>query len=87
MKNFLKRIKNAAGTAYADAGAKLTVFLLNEPVRARSAFLSVLVAGGTVLPALANQRVDETIAGIGLTALTAGIGESARAKVSPVDEK
>lgn len=87
MKNFLKRLRTAAGTAYADAGARLTVFLLNEPVRARSLALSALVGASTVFPALANQRVDELIVGIGATALTVGVGESARAKVTPADEK
>lgn len=86
MKTFLRKLKNAAGAAYADAGARLAVFLQTEPVRARSAVLSALVAAGTVVPALANSRVDEVIAGIGLTALTVGVGETARAKVSPVEK-
>jgi len=87
MKNFLRNLRNAAGTAYATAGARLTVFLQTEPVRARSLALSALVGASTVFPALANQRVDELIVGLGATALTVGAGESARAKVSPSDEK
>lgn len=87
MKSFLRKLKNLAGTAYATAGARLTVFLQTEPVRARSLILSALVAAGTVIPALANSRLDETIAGIAAAALTLAIGETARAKVSPADEK
>lgn len=86
MKTFLRKLHDVASTAYANAGAKLTVFLQTEPVRARSLILSGLVAAGTVIPALANSRVDETIAGIGASALTIAIGETARAKVSPADE-
>jgi hypothetical protein len=87
MKTLLRSLKNASGRAYAAAGAWLTVQLQTEPVRVRSAILSALVAAGTVLPALANHRLDETIAGLGASALTVAIGETARAKVSPADEK
>lgn len=86
MKTFLRKLKNAASVAYATAGAKLVVFLQTEPVRARSVILSTLVAAGTVVPALANSRLDETIAGVGLIALTLAVGETARAKVSPAEK-
>lgn len=87
MKTFLARLKNKAGSLYADAGARLVVFLTTEPVRARSIAVSALVAAGTLIPAFANQRVDEVVAGLALSAVTVGVGETARAKVSPVDEK
>lgn len=87
MKTFLRKLRNAASTAYADAGARLTVFLTTEPVRAHSAVLAALVAAGTLVPALANQRVDEVLAGAVLTTVTVGVGEASRKRVSPVGEK
>lgn len=83
MKNFLRNVRDAASTAWYNAGARLTVFLQTEPVRARSLALSGLVAVGTVIPALANSRVDELVAGLAVSAVTVGLGESARSKVSP----
>lgn len=86
MKTFLRKLKNKAGVVRADAVAKLAVFLQTEPVRARSLALSALVGASTVFPALANQRIDELIVGLGATALTVGVGEAARAKVSPTEK-
>lgn len=87
MKTFLKRVQHKLGTVYADAGARLTVFLTTEPVRARSYVVAALVAASTVVPGLAGHRVDEILAGALVSAATVAVGESARGKVSPVNEK
>lgn len=62
----------------------LQVFATREPVRTRSLLTSLIVAGGVLVPALANQNTAQMLAGIGVTALPVLIGEGARSKVTPV---
>lgn len=83
---FLQKLNDAVQTAALRLSAWLTVQLVNEPVRIRAAFTSALVAAGVVVPALANANFAATIAGIGVTAVSVLMGESARAKVSPTDK-
>lgn len=91
MKTFIRkaarRLTSALSVAYYTAGAKLTVYAQTEPVRLRARILSVLVAVGTVVPALASSQVDGTIAGVLLTLVTLVTGEAARARVTPTNEK
>ncbi|GAA0641324.1 hypothetical protein GCM10009548_01890 [Streptomyces malaysiensis subsp. malaysiensis] len=63
------------------------VQITTEPVRVRAALMAALMAASTVLPALANERTDELLVGLGMTALTVLVGEGARARVTPADEK
>ncbi|MEU7243409.1 hypothetical protein [Streptomyces sparsogenes] len=74
-----------------EACTRLYVWLrlqvATEPVRVRAALMSTLIALSVVWPALANQRTDEMLVGIGMTALTILVGEGARARVAPVEEK
>jgi hypothetical protein len=87
MKTFLRKLKKAAGDAYATAGARLTVYLQTEPVRARSAVVAALVSTSTVIPGFASHRADEVIAGALVSVATLIAGESARMEVAPVDKK
>lgn len=84
MKNAFRKLAQFAGTVYVRAAALLTTYAVSEPVRFRAILTSLVVAGGTVVPALANGSTASLIAGLGTAALVAFAGESARAKVSPV---
>jgi hypothetical protein len=61
----------------------LQTFAAQEPVRLRAALTSLIIAGGFLVPALANQNVAQTIASIGVVALPIAVGESTRARVTP----
>lgn len=87
MKKLLSKARYFAVTLYARAGAALTVFVLTEPVRARALLASAVILAGAVVPALAQENVANAVAGVGLTAIVALAGESAREKVSPVVAK
>jgi hypothetical protein len=87
MKKLLSKARDLARVLYARAGAALTVFLVAEPVRARALLTSAVILAGAVVPALAQENVANVIAGVGLTAIVALAGESARDKVTPVDSK
>jgi predicted cation transporter len=65
------------------ARAALQTFAATEPVRLRAALTSLIIAGGFLVPALANQNVAQTIASIGVAALPIAVGESTRARVTP----
>jgi predicted cation transporter len=65
------------------ARAALQTFAATEPVRLRAALTSLIIAGGFLVPALANQNVAQTIASIGVVALPIAVGESTRARVTP----
>lgn len=62
----------------------LQVFAKAEPVRLRSILTSVVIAGGVLVPAMANAETAQTIAGIGVVALPIAVGEFTRTKVTPV---
>lgn len=66
------------------ARAALQKFAAQEPVRLRSLLTSLIIAGGFLVPALANQNVAQTIASIGAVALPIAVGETTRTKVTPV---
>ncbi|MFF3140398.1 hypothetical protein ACFVRU_01365 [Streptomyces sp. NPDC057927] len=66
------------------ARAALQKFAAQEPVRLRAALTSLVIAGGILVPALANQETAQTIAGIGVVALPLAMGEVTRTKVTPV---
>lgn len=87
VKGNIRNARDVASSLYALVGARLTVFLQTEPVRARSYVAAALVAASTVIPGLASHKVDEILSGVLVSAATVAAGESARGKVSPVDEK
>lgn len=65
------------------ARAALQKLAAQEPVRLRAALTSLVIAGGFLVPALANQNVAQAIASVGAMALPIAVGESTRTKVTP----
>lgn len=81
MKTFLARLNAVTLRILVYA----QVMASTEPVRMRAVLTSLVVAGGVIVPALANGQTAATVAGIGVAALTFLAGESARSKVSPTN--
>ncbi|MET9126910.1 hypothetical protein [Streptomyces sp. NPDC004528] len=61
----------------------LQTFASTEPVRLRAYLTSLIIAGGILVPALANEQLAQTTAGIGVVALPIVMGEVTRTKVTP----
>lgn len=85
MKHLLSKIRDLYNTATTAAYVKLQVLAATEPVRLRALILSAVAAVAFLFPAVADERVAESIAGIGVVALPLLVGESARRKVSPAE--
>jgi predicted cation transporter len=66
------------------ARAALQKFAEQEPVRLRTALTSLVIAGGVLVPALANANVAQTISAVGAVVLPVAVGEYTRDKVTPV---
>ncbi|MFF4478689.1 hypothetical protein ACFY1A_16965 [Streptomyces sp. NPDC001520] len=82
----MKKLKTLFNTACARLYVWATVQVITEPVRVRAALVAALMAASTVFPALANERTDELLVGLGMTALTVLVGEGARARVTPAND-
>ncbi|MET7939647.1 hypothetical protein [Streptomyces sp. NPDC005302] len=61
----------------------LQVFATTEPVRFRAYLTSLIIAGGVLVPALANEQLAQALAGVGAVALPAAMAEYTRSKVTP----
>ncbi|GAA1064684.1 hypothetical protein [Streptomyces asiaticus] len=83
----MKRLKTAFDVLCARLYVWAVVQVTTEPVRVRAWLVSALLACSVVVPAFADHRTDEAIAGVLVTALTVVAGESARSKVTPTDSK
>ncbi|MEU3986084.1 hypothetical protein AB0F77_39510 [Streptomyces sp. NPDC026672] len=79
----LKKIRTLLNDLALRAYTRLQVFAATEPVRLRSALTSLVLAGGFLIPALANHNVAQAIASVGAVALPLAVGETTRAKVTP----
>lgn len=79
MKNLRTYLNDLTLRAY----AKVQVFAATEPVRLRSALLSVVLAGGLLVPALRDGDTALTVSSIGATVLPLLVGEATRNKVTP----
>ncbi|MFE5159141.1 hypothetical protein ACFRNT_11515 [Streptomyces sp. NPDC056697] len=82
----MTRLKTAFDVLCTRLYVWATIQITTEPVRVRAALVAALMAASTVVPALANERTDELLVGLGMTALTVLVGEGARARVTPADD-
>ncbi|WP_329168311.1 hypothetical protein OG709_29915 [Streptomyces sp. NBC_01267] len=78
------KLKNLVNHLSLKAFIALQVYAKAEPVRSRSALVSVILAAGVLVPALADEHLAESIAGVVAVALPLLAGESARKRVQPV---
>ncbi|MGW6638475.1 hypothetical protein [Streptomyces cyaneofuscatus] len=69
------------------AYVKLRILAATEPVRLRSVLTSAALALAFFVPSLAQADITEHIVSFGAVALPILVGESARKKVSPVDDE
>jgi hypothetical protein len=79
----MKNIRAFLNNLSLRAVGALQTFAATEPVRLRSLLTSLVLAGGFLVPALANHNVAVAIASIGAVGLPIALGESTRAKVTP----
>jgi hypothetical protein len=79
----MQQIRDFLNTLSLRAVVALQTFAATEPVRLRSILTSLVLAGGFLLPALANHNVAQAIASIGAVALPIAVGETTRARVTP----
>jgi hypothetical protein len=79
----MQKIRAFLNTLSLRAVVALQTFAATEPVRLRSILTSVVLAGGFLVPALANHNVAAAIASIGAVALPIAVGETTRARVTP----
>ncbi|MEU1037686.1 hypothetical protein [Streptomyces sp. NPDC005907] len=66
------------------ARAALQKFATQEPVRLRAALTSLVIAGGVLVPALADADVAQTISAVGVVVLPVIVGEYTRERVTPI---
>lgn len=83
MNNLLRRAKAYLDDLTFRALIALQVFATTEPVRLRAALVSVILAVGVLVPALADADVAQSVAGVAVVALPVLAGERTRRKVSP----
>ncbi|WP_406324100.1 hypothetical protein [Streptomyces niveus] len=86
MTHFLSKVRDLYNTATTTTYVRLQVLAATEPVRLRALLLSAVAAVAFLFPAVADEQVAESIAGIGVVAMPLLVGESARRKVSPAGE-
>jgi hypothetical protein len=80
----MKDLRSYLSALTSRARTLFTAYAKAEPVRLRAALTSLIIAGGVLVPALANHETAQTIAGIGVVVLPIAFGETTRAKVTPV---